>query len=134
MTNPEGITWLAHYDDGDQLAQANGTTYADIDRDRLQAFDLWRAGRLLVRVDMRNDGGPDHGPKRLIWRVRNQVDTGGHSLRLHLAGWQRTVNGRNVQAICYVFEDGAVLLGGQFDESVPFMSAVQPMACEADLR
>lgn len=127
------ITWLAHYTDGSTLTQTNGHTYADIDRDRLQAFDLWSDGRLLVRVDLRQDTrNGELGPKRLIWRMRTILDTAGQKNIVHLTGWQRQVNGRNVQAICYVFEDGIVLLGGQFTGQ-DFMDPVEPMACETDL-
>ena len=40
------------------------------------------------------------------------------------------MGGRNVQAIAYVFEDGAVFLGGQFDERDIFMYSVQKLECE----
>lgn len=122
------ITWQAVYSDDTVLSQVGDDgsrhTYGDIDRARLVAFDLWRDGALLVRVDMRGDSNGEVGEKRLIWRMRNWLrGDGGHD-RVHLVGWQRTVKGRNVQAICYVFDNGAVVLGGQFNERDPLMYSV----------
>ena len=39
-----------------------------------------------------------------------------------------------MQSICYVFEDGSILLGGQFVEGgeIP-MHAIAPLECESDL-
>lgn len=124
------ITWVAHYTDGSALEQAAGHTYRDIDRTRLQAFDLIRDQELLLRVDFRDDGLP---PKRLIWRMRHQQQMNGlPPIELHLAGWQRTINGVNVQAIAYVTEDGKVLLGGQFMEG-GFMYSPEFLEFEKDL-
>lgn len=128
------LTWRAQYDDGRQLSQLapDGTRhkYQDIERERLVCFDLWRGERLLVRVDMRDDSGDGMGPKRLIWRIRTELTSRGATNRVHMAGWQRTVKGRNVQAIAYVFEDGAVVLGGQFQENDPLMYDVVELDCE----
>lgn len=127
------ITWLAHYTDGSTIDQREGAKYPDIDRARLQAFDLWQDGRLLVRVDLRDDSDGDIGPKRLIWRIRRQVNGAGNDTRIHLVGWQRQVSGRNIQAINYVFEDGVILLGGQFRDNDTFMDSIVPLECEKDL-
>jgi hypothetical protein len=126
------ITWQAHYTDGSTLPQGNGATYTDIERDKLQAFDLWRGEQLLVRVDLRPDSNGEVGQRRLIWRMRRRLDTGGGQMTIHMVGWQRTVNGRNVQAICYVFEDGVVLLGGQFTGK-DFMDEITVREWEKDL-
>ena len=126
------LTWVAHYDDGSTLSQKDSHTYADINRIALQAFDLMNGSDLVVRVDLRDDAKEDLEPRRLIWRIRHTQSTNGDHQKYHLIGWQRKVNGQNVQAICYVFEDGKILLGGQFRED-DFTHAVTPFGCEGDL-
>jgi hypothetical protein len=93
-------TWLAHYSD-ESLPQYNEdgseNKYADIDRSRLTAFSLVRDGNILARIHI----SPD---KRLIYRRRIELRPGGEKTILHLAGWQKTVNGENVQSIVCAFE------------------------------
>lgn len=119
--------WIAHYDDGSTFSQLrpDGTRnrYPDIDRDRIHFFDLWAGDRLLVRLDLRDDG---LGRKRLVWRMRNQI-RGGQQQRVHLAGYLRANDGPHV--MCYVFEDGAVLVSGAWAEE-PFMAPVRLQEAE----
>lgn len=132
-----GFYWIAYYDDGSPPTdQRQGATYADIDRERLSAFGLYSEDKPLVLIDFRDDTGGDStiGPKRLIWRIRHQQNSAGQHVAVHLVGWQREVAGRNVQSICYVNEEGTVILGGQFMEDKPLMHAVVPLECETDLR
>jgi hypothetical protein len=128
------IIWQANYKNGTSLRQ-NGrdVTYADIDREQLASFDLWDEDRLVIRVDLSEDSNDDIGPRRLIWRIRNQINTKGLENRLHMVGWQRKVKGRNVQSICYVSEDGPIILAGQWQENQPMMHAIKPLPCEPDL-
>lgn len=136
MTWESGFYWVAHYDNGlPPTDQRQGATYGDIDRDRLTAFGLYDGDRPLILVDFRNDTGddPDIGPKRLIWRMRHKQDSTGRHVTVHLVGWQREVAGRNVQSICYVNEEGTVVMGGQWMEDKPLMHAIVPLECEADL-
>ena len=141
------IYWQAIYSDSSILDQHKGAKYQDIDRSRLAAFDLWLhpdkgpgiEPRLLIRVDLRDDTIEGVGPRRLIWRQRHTLSSKGEEFSFHLVGWQRTVRppqteigGRNIQAIAYVFEDGAVFLGGQFDERDIFMYSVQKLECEEE--
>jgi hypothetical protein len=131
-----GIYWIALYDnDQPPTDQRTGATYADIDRDKLAAFGLYRNEQPIILVDFRDDsnGDSDIGPKRLIWRMRHKQDSSGQHVTIHLVGWQRKVAGRNVQSICYVNEDGTVILGGQWLEDKPLMHAIVPLECEADL-
>jgi hypothetical protein len=123
--------WLAHYDDGSSYRQGN---FGDIQRNRLVAFDLLKDNELCVRVDLRvNDSSDGIEPKRLIYRRRTRKSEKGDQLVFHLIGWQRKVLGRNIQSIAYVFEDGGVLLGGQFTGQ-DFQHAIVPLEFEADLR
>ena len=135
------ILWVAHYTNGTSLKQhrtgEDGPTYKNIRRDQLVAFDLWQGDRLLVRVDMRQDSdNPELGPKRLIWRIRHQQNSKGGHQRIHMAGWKRLVTiGEkqvSVQSIAYVFEDGVVLMGGQWRDEAYF-HAIKPLEFETDL-
>lgn len=131
-----GFYWIAHYDDGQPPTdQRTGSTYADIDRTRLTAFGLYEGERPIILVDFRDDtnGDPEIGLKRLIWRLRHSQSSSGQHVAVHLVGWQRTVAGRNTQSICYVNEDGVIILGGQWLEDKPMMHAIVPLECEADL-
>ena len=132
---PEEIVWRAQMSNGSTLYQRgpdgekNG--YHQIDRTKLVAFDLWQGDRLLCRIDMRPDRLGD-SPKHLIWRIRHLMNDRGRDDKIHLAGWQRKVNGENVQAILYVFEDGTVLLGGEWGGDVEYMHDIVPLACEKE--
>lgn len=118
------IFWQALHSPGPVLDSRNGAKYQDIDRQTCIAFDLYidQEGlpkpHLLLRIDLREDGLPK---RRLVYRKRTQLKASGESFEFYLVGWQRTVEGRNVQAICYVFNEGTVVLGGEFDEQDPFM-------------
>ncbi len=69
------------------------------------------------------------GQKRLIWFRRPRITRGQHVIdmgpklgkfplpvainhKLLVVGWQETVNGKNVQAICYIHPDGRIELAG----------------------
>ena len=134
----EEIVWCAQMSDGSTLYQRgpdgekNG--YHQIDRNNLVAFDLWQGDHLLCRIDMRPDrlgDGRGYGsPKHLIWRIRHIMNDRGRDDKIHLVGWQRKVNGENVQAILYVFEDGTVLLGGEWGGDAEYMYSIVPLECE----
>lgn len=129
------ISWVAHYNDGTEAHQSEGISYADLDRSNLQAFDLWQNGRLLVRVDLRQDDVSEGvEPRRLIYRRRVWANSNGEEMVFYLIGWQRRVKGVKVQAVNYVFEhDGSVLLGGQFTNR-DFMDEIYILPHEEDLR
>jgi hypothetical protein len=135
--------WRAYYEDGSELWQTKGdkgehkVTYADIDRDRLIAFGLFQGDLPVVLVDFRDDTNgsttSDIGPKRLIWRVRHQQSSNGLKNKIHLVGWQRKVKGRNIQSICFVAENGTVILGGQWQDDVPLRGGITHLPFEKDL-
>ncbi len=129
------FNWVAHYADGSILRQSEGAVYGDVERERLVAFDLWQGERLVVRVDLRDvDVDGEVEGRRLIWRIRHRKTMKGEDLTVNMIGWQRNVRGRNVQSICYVFEDASILMGGQFvaGGAIP-MHEIAPLECEADL-
>ena len=127
-----GPHWIAYYSDGTSLDQRQGYTYSDIDRARMEAFGLYNGEHPLVMVDFRDNtgGDPDVGPRRLIWRKRSMIRSDGTQLSVHLVGWQRTVAGRNVQAICYINGDGTIIMGDQWMESRPMVHPVALLEME----
>jgi hypothetical protein len=131
-----GFHWIAYYDEAPPTDQRTGATYADIDREALKAFGLYDSDRVLVLVDFRPDhhSDTDIGPKRLIWRMRHKQDSQGNHVTVHLVGWQRSVAGRNIQSICYVNEDGSIILAGQWMPDKELMHPVVSLDCEPDLR
>lgn len=132
--------WRAYYNDGSELWQHNPdtdqrATYADIERDRLSAFGLYQGDQTLVLVDLQDDSNGDSriGKKRLIWRIRHQMNTAGQSVKIHLIGWQRMVRGANIQSICFVAADGAIVLGGQWRNDLPLRHSIKAQVFETDL-
>ena len=132
----EEIVWCAQMSDGSTLYQRgpdgekNG--YHQIDRTKLVAFDLWQGDHLICRIDMRPDRLGD-SPKHLIWRIRHMMNDRGRDDKIHLVGWQRKVRGENVQAILYVFEDGTVLLGGEWGGDAEYMHGIVQLECEKEI-
>ena len=100
--------------------QADGSSfgYADIDRKELSAFALEKDEKEIVKLHL------DEG-QRLIWRKRGYIFPGGGNCEIHLLGWQKTINGENVQSIAYVFEDGHIEMAGQFREDHPIFDKVE---------
>lgn len=107
------ITWQAVYVDGKTLSQKNedGTEnkYTDIDRSRLTFFNLYEGTKLIFRLSL-EDG------RRLIYRRRVSANlyTGNIKQVVYLVGWQKTINGQNIQDIAYIFEDGHIELAGRW--------------------
>lgn len=120
--------WRAVYYDGSTIDQYDSEGkaivrgYEDIDRERLMAFEIREMGmlqRLIHRVYLGGD-------KRLIWRRRVFMKMGGQQTVIHLVGWQKTVEGRNVQAITFVFPDGHTELIDRWHETHPIFHSVTP--------
>ena len=130
------IRWRAQYNDGSTLYQetpdGSKHAYHQIDRTKLVAFDLWQGDHLICRVDMRPDRLGD-SPKHLSWRIRHMMNDRGRDDKIHLVGWQRKVRGENVQAILYVFEDGTVLLGGEWGGDAEYMHGIVQLECEKEI-
>lgn len=122
-------SFVAHYNDGTYLSQAEGGTYQDVDRSRLTAFDLWLDNRLVLRLDLRDDGLP---LKRLIYRRRVRLEKGKGDTIFYIVGWQRIIADIPVQQVCYVFEDGIIAMGGQFRNG-DFQDKIVPFEWEKDL-
>lgn len=113
-----GFYWRAVYNDGSFLNQYNddGTNnkYPDIDRVKLEFFELWNGEKLLFRLHLEEG-------RRLIYRRRVGVAMGvGVTRVIYLVGWQQTINGVNVQDIAYIFSDGHVELAGKWEDDRTF--------------
>jgi len=119
-----GYYWKAIYGDGTSLSQYNAdgskNGYRDIDRSKLVCFALLQVNSDKPIVVLHLSLG-----QRLIYRrrVAQNVNT-GEKTAVYLAGWQETVQGRNVQMICFVFEDGHIEVRNGFDENHPWFYSV----------
>lgn len=114
--------WRAKYEDGTSLSQADPSGirngYADIDRDRLSAFEIWEGTIRILYIRFRRG-------QRLIWRRRVEMTQGGATEVCHLIGKQETIGGKNYQGIIGLFEsDGRVEATGKFEENHPWFFPV----------
>jgi len=124
------ITPIVIYNDGEERRlgkQADGSTlkYENIDRSRVSAFCLEKDGQVILKLYLEEG-------QRLIWRKREYQPVGGDIKTIHLLGWQKKVGGENLQAICYVFEDGHIEMAGRFRENHPVFDKIEllPSECE----
>ncbi len=112
------IIWRAVYEDGSGISQIenDGSTnkYQDIDRTKLKFFELWKENKLLFRLHLEEG-------RRLIYRRRVTINMNARvKWVVYLIGWQQTIQGRNVQDIAYIFEDGHVELAGKWKDDRTF--------------
>lgn len=113
----DNIYWVARYVDGSYLMQYNAdkseNRYADIKRNLLKEFELWKGfdnPQLLLRVHF------DTPDKKLIYRRQTHQSPAKVFVR-YLIGWQMKVRGKNVQSICiYDTRDGSVENIGRWRE------------------
>ncbi len=133
------MQWVAYYNDDTHLRQYDDAgkenKYADIDRTRLSSFALYDGGRpdehyetatrKILHLHLDND-------QRLIYRRRVERSVGSDApIVCYLVGWQQTIEGRNVQSIAYVFEDGTVEVAGRWrDGGHPWFYSVAPVPSE----
>lgn len=118
------MDWVAHYS---ERKVTNVTAkYSQLERARLVAFDLVQNGQLRVRVDLQPDS---RGPKALIFRRRNRRDSNGAELIWYIIGFKQG----DCDHVLSVFEDGAILLGGQLEQGKLFHEPIAPFEWEMDL-
>lgn len=117
------IEWKAVYNDGSELPQYNEdgseNKYSDIKREKLSKFVLLKNKEPAVVIHLDEK-------KKLICRrrVAVRVDPRGQKKGqqvVWLAGWQEKKNGRNVQMICFLFEDGHIEVVDRFYENHPWL-------------
>jgi len=116
-------TWEAVYNDGTSLweTDAKGLVigkYGGIDRSRLTEFRVYRTDthcnhnlegeQPFLKVEIK----PGY---RLIWRKRRhqRIRDKTPFLTIYLVGWQATIEGKNFQAIFYMFPDGSTELSSK---------------------
>lgn len=122
--------WRAIYKDGTSLPQYNvdgsENKYADIDRTKICAFEFYKDGKLILVLDIAPGA-------RLIYRKRVEQSSGGESLNVYLIGWQKTVEGRNVQSIACVPEyNDVILFVDGWREGSRWLYPVQELPCEKE--
>jgi hypothetical protein len=112
------LYWTAVYNDDTNLSQFNedGTEngYGAIERDKLTEFHVHRREDNQTVFAMEITEG-----QRLVYRKRNSIsgNTGEMNWTIYLIGWQKTVNGENVQSLNWIFPDGAVVNTGRYQEN-----------------
>lgn len=119
------ISWKAVYHDGTYLDSKDADKgYESIDRDRLASFCLVRDGKVIFHLVLQEG-------QRLIWRKRIITTHGGGEQVWHLVGWQKTVNGENIQCIGYVSEaDGSVIMAGEWQGEHILLGGVELLDLE----
>ena len=116
------MLWKAIYSDGTELNQhENGQelSYYKIDQSKLKFFSLINNGKVVLVLHI-FDG------RKLIYRRRVMIHqhTGEQEV-IYLVGWQKNINGENVQSIAYIHEDGTIVISGAFNElPEPYSSPV----------
>jgi hypothetical protein len=123
------MQWEAFYNDQSSLKQYNAdgseNKYADIDRSKLEAFAFFKDGALVFALYLEPE-------QRLIFRRRVEQKTGGEQTIVYMAGWQQTIEGRNVQSIAYIFPSGVVHVAGPWRDNHPWFYSIQPVPSEVD--
>ena len=119
--NTDKYTWQAVYHDGTSLWECNSeriiiAKYDQIDRDKITKFNVYETAKLgtqdlkpVISIDIKLG-------YRLIWRKRRHQRLIGPQvpfMTVYLVGWQATINGENIQAILYLYEDGKMEISSQ---------------------
>ena len=111
------VEWHVLYTDGSSLFQYNegeeNNKYTDIDRSRLKEFSLFVNGTRRITI-------PFDKNKRLVYRKRVAQDfagtTQGQKREVYIAGWQEKRNSKNIQMLCFLFDDGHIEILDKFDK------------------
>ena len=119
--NTDKYTWQAIYNDGTSLWECGDdkgiiAKYDQIDRDKITKFNVYETAKLgtqdlkpVISIDIKLG-------YRLIWRKRRHQRLIGPQvpfMTVYLVGWQATINGENIQAILYLYEDGKMEISSQ---------------------
>ena len=124
------VYWKAVYADGTELLQCNEdgsvNKYPDINRSKLKAFELYKDGRLLFRMQLGKK-------KKLIYRRRVAKRlTGGAEAVVYIVGWHKKVKGKSLKKIAFVYEDGHVEFKEDWEESSKWHYAPNLINCEKE--
>src|SRR5437660_450428 len=122
--NIEKLNWKANYIDGTSLLQTNpdGTSnkYDDIDRTKLINFEIvdTESNKTVFKLHLEPE-------QKLICRIKSGMNMGTNEVmwRFMMVGWQQNVNGKNIQSITYIMEDGRIEQAGKWVGSPPVLRA-----------
>ena len=114
--------WEAIYNDGNILHQYNGdgteNKYIDIDRHRLIRFILHDSYGPAIVLNLTRS-------KKLIYRRRVALNLNSKIQEVvYIAGWQENIEGKNIQMLCFLFEDGHIEIANHFSENHPWFYPV----------
>lgn len=107
--------WVAFYRDGSsirQIEKGKENKWADIDKPNVEIFCVVKTDGSGVALAVHIEEG-----ERLIYRQRVRRAAGKPEIRVWMVGTQKTVNGKNVQKIAFVFPDGHVEITNGFKEN-----------------
>ena len=96
------LHWQAYYDNGVQINQSLGGSYASLDRKHLVAFDILLDNTLLIRFDLRSKA------KEFLWRRRTALHSDGEKESYFLVGYPGS--------LMAVFENGIILHFGDWND------------------
>ncbi len=109
--------WEAIYSDGTTLPQYNekgeANGYENIDSTKLKAFAIYGNKKLHFRLHLEPG-------QRLIYLRRGLIDFSKRTGKITdkryflMVGWQQQVNGKNIQSISYLYDDGHIEQAGVF--------------------
>lgn len=117
------IRWRAIYKDGTILPQyckcGFPRGYENIEREKLAAFEIFdktKPNTFIFRLFL------EEGQK-LIYRRRVEKDLMSNQIKrvLYLVGWQQKVNGKNIQSVNYITEDGKIQQAGRWVGKPPIL-------------
>ena len=114
------LQWVAHYRDGGGLKQVmhdgSKNAYGDIDRDKLETFELVNRETGDRVFMMEFEPG-----QQLVWRRRVLPQ---NSMIVHFVGKREKRGSENYQSIAAVYQNGRVELapGGKLDNEHPWLT------------
>jgi len=116
----EPIQWEAFYKDGSSLSQFEGDVinrYGDIDLSKIVKFVLHKDEKVFMVLHL-------DANKRLIFRKRIAMKViSGKKQIVYIVGWQEKINGKNVQSLSFIFDDGHIEMVDKFrDDTAWFYS------------
>ena len=116
--------WEAIYSDGTTLTQYNEkgekNGYENIDATKLRAFAIHNVK--LTKKDNKYFTSDEkihfrlhlEPEQRLIYLRRGFLNTAGGKGSFLMVGWQQKINGKNIQSINYLYNDGHIEQSGVF--------------------
>ena len=120
--------WVSVYNDNTRLPQFNEdgseNKYQDIDRGKLSSFEFYKDGKIILVCDIAPGA-------RLIYRKRVEQSSSGEQLNVYLIGWQKTIEGKNVQSIaCVPDYNDMILFSDGWREGSRWLYPVVELECE----